>query len=69
MIQERTNNIPQGWAKARLSEVAHFINGKAFKSYDWRNKGVPIIRIQNLKTPDSSYNYISETQYIEPPQI
>ena len=48
MIQERTNNIPQGWAKATLSEVAHFINGKAFKSQDWRNKGVPLIRIQNL---------------------
>ncbi|MBN8687719.1 MAG: restriction endonuclease subunit S [Chitinophagales bacterium] len=66
MSIERTNKIPKGWTKAKLSDIAHFINGKAFKSQDWRNKGIPIIRIQNLNNPGAFYNYISETQFVEP---
>lgn len=34
--------------KKPLGEVAEFINGRAFKPTDWSEKGVPIIRIQNL---------------------
>jgi type I restriction enzyme S subunit len=63
-IKEK-NTIPQGWALAKLSDVAHFINGKAFKSQDWRSKGIPIIRIQNLNNANSAYNYISESQHVE----
>ena len=33
---------------AKLGEVATYINGYAFKPQDWFDKGVPIIRIQDL---------------------
>ena len=33
---------------AKLGEVATYINGYAFKPQDWSDKGVPIIRIQDL---------------------
>ena len=32
----------------RLGDVATYINGYAFKSTDWSNEGIPIIRIQDL---------------------
>ena len=34
--------------KARLGDVATYINGFAFKPSDWSNEGLPIIRIQDL---------------------
>ena len=33
---------------AKLGEVATYVNGYAFKPQDWSDKGVPIIRIQDL---------------------
>ena len=39
---------------SRLCEV---INGRAFKSSEWREKGMPIIRIQNLRNKDAPFNY------------
>ncbi len=33
------------------------INGRAFKPEDWKEHGLPIIRIQNLNDTDSLYNY------------
>lgn len=33
---------------AKLGEVATYVNGYAFKPLDWSDKGVPIIRIQDL---------------------
>ena len=34
-----------------LGEVAEFLNGRAFKPSEWSERGVPIIRIQNLTNP------------------
>ena len=39
-----------------LGEVMDFQNGRAFKSTEWREAGLPIIRIQNLNNRNSSYN-------------
>lgn len=41
----------------RLGDIATYVNGYAFKPTDWKNKGLPIIRIQNLTNPDSPFNY------------
>ena len=41
----------------RLGDIATYINGYAFKPKDWREKGIPIIRIQNLNDPNKEYNY------------
>src|SRR6266542_781306 len=41
-------NIPPGWARATVGDIAHYINGLAFKPSDREAEGRPIIRIQNL---------------------
>lgn len=46
-------------AKARLGEVAEFINGSAFSAADWNTRGLPIIRIQNLNSATATYNFFS----------
>ena len=44
MVAKVTNN------SARLGDLATYINGYAFKPTDWGDCGIPIIRIQDLKT-------------------
>ena len=41
----------------RLGDVATYVNGFAFKPADWSNKGIPIIRIQNLTGTSDVVNY------------
>src|SRR5437868_9136857 len=53
----KLNNLPSSWKVARLGDVAEYINGFAFKPTDWGETGVPIIRIQNLNSPNASFNY------------
>lgn len=47
------------WNKVKLGKIASYINGRAFKSSEWSNDGLPIIRIQNLNSPDADFNYFS----------
>ena len=47
------------WETVRLGDVATYINGYAFKPSDWSDKGLPIIRIQNLTGNDYETNYYS----------
>lgn len=44
-----------------LGTVAQYINGRAFKPDEWEEKGIPIIRIQNLNNTNGKYNYSSKT--------
>ena len=53
-------DLPEGWKWVRLGDVADYLNGRAFKPNEWEEKGLPIIRIQNLNKPDASYNYSSQ---------
>ena len=41
----------------RMGDVATYVNGYAFKPTDWKKKGLPIIRIQNLNDSHALYNY------------
>ena len=43
--------------KTRMGDVATYINGYAFKPTDWKEEGLPIIRIQNLNDHNAPYNY------------
>lgn len=61
MNGHRMNGLPFGWRFAKLGEVAQYLNGRAFKPVEWKQKGKPIIRIQNLNNPDANYNYSDET--------
>jgi type I restriction enzyme S subunit len=49
----------EGWSNKKLSELAEYINGYAFKPDDWKKDGLPIIRIEQLKNPDASTDYFS----------
>lgn len=53
----QTQKQIQGWEVRRLSDVADFVNGKAFKPSDWKDNGLPIIRIQNLTDSNKEFNY------------
>jgi type I restriction enzyme, S subunit len=47
----------QGWTAKSLTELAHYINGYAFKPEDWGKEGLPIIRIEQLRNPKASADY------------
>ncbi|WMT53234.1 restriction endonuclease subunit S [Ferroplasma acidiphilum] len=49
--------IPEEWEYKPLSEVGQYINGMAFKPSEWRNQGLPIVRIENLNDVNASFNY------------
>ncbi|MDK2742871.1 MAG: restriction endonuclease subunit S [Nitrospira sp. BO4] len=41
--------IPRGWEVGRLDKVTDFLTGYAFKSKDWIEQGVPVIKIGSVK--------------------
>jgi len=47
----------ESWKSVRLGDSLKLINGRAFKPSEWRESGVPIVRIQNLNNPDAPFNY------------
>jgi type I restriction enzyme S subunit len=49
-------DIPRHWEVRKLKHITRFINGLPFKPTDWKDDGVPIIRIQNLNG-SSVFNY------------
>lgn len=58
---------PHGLPVDKIKNVVELINGKAFKSSDWKKSGRKIIRIQNLNNPSAKFNYYSgkiEERYI-----
>ena len=57
--EERPEQIPTGWLPARLNDTGLFINGLAFKPADWKQAGLPIVRIQNLTDRSRGFNYAS----------
>ncbi|MBT7025399.1 hypothetical protein HN630_04655 [archaeon] len=49
-------NNPKGFNTKRLVKDVVLINGRAFKTSEWSNEGIKIIRIQNLNKPSAGYN-------------
>jgi type I restriction enzyme, S subunit len=41
--------IPIGWRVMELGMVSTFLNGYAFKSSDWQDHGVPVVKIGSVK--------------------
>ena len=52
--------LPNNWVECRIGDLSFQTNGKSFKSKDWRDSGIPIIRIQNLKSINATFNYIQD---------
>jgi type I restriction enzyme, S subunit len=55
-VNSSKKSLPD-WDSSTLGECFELINGLAFKPNDWKQTGVPIIRIQNLNDPDAALNY------------
>ncbi|UVM72070.1 restriction endonuclease subunit S [Pseudomonas alvandae] len=53
------NNVPPGWSVAKIGDICTLINGRAFKTQEWSESGLPIIRIQNLNNPNAKFNYFA----------
>lgn len=64
--------IPSGWQVKSVGELCDFVNGNGFKSSEWSDKGLPIIRIQNLNG-STEFNYFEgdpkERWLVEPGDI
>lgn len=45
------------YPKKKFEDIALFINGRAFKPSEWKDNGLPIIRIQNLTDAEKTFNY------------
>ncbi len=45
------------WGKVRIGDALRLINGRAFKPSEWRERGLPIVRIQNLNNAEALFNY------------
>ena len=56
--QTEVGVIPADWELSMLGEVCTLINGRGFKPYEWSDRGLPIIRIQNLNGSDE-FNYFN----------
>ncbi|MEA9905016.1 restriction endonuclease subunit S [Xanthomonas campestris pv. raphani] len=54
-------HVPTSWEWVRLGDSLEMINGRAFKTSDWKGVGLPIVRIQNLNRMDAPFNYCEES--------
>ncbi|WP_202962122.1 restriction endonuclease subunit S [Salinisphaera shabanensis] len=43
------NGVPEGWATGALKDTTELQSGFAFKSKDWRDSGIPVIKIGSVK--------------------
>ena len=57
---EWLGDVPEHWEIRHLKNLTKFLNGVAFKPSDWKESGVPIIRIENLNG-SNSFNYTDRT--------
>jgi type I restriction enzyme S subunit len=51
--------IPEGWEVGTLGDLVGFLNGYAFKSNDWRDRGIPVIKIGSVKPGIVDLNSVS----------
>lgn len=54
--------IPTGWELGKLSDIANILGGFAFKSKDFTNKGIPVIKIKNIQ--DNHLVNFENVQYV-----
>jgi len=50
MTEEKLNELPKGWVWTGLGSIASIQGGFAFKSTDFKDKGIPLLRISNIKS-------------------
>lgn len=49
MVEVDGVEVPKGWEQTTLSDICEMQNGYAFKSSDWMEQGIPVIKIGSVK--------------------
>ncbi|MTJ56070.1 restriction endonuclease subunit S [Anabaena sp. UHCC 0253] len=62
MVESELGLIPEGWEVVKLGDVAQVISGFAFKSTDFKEEGIPIIKIKNIRIGTVDF---SDVQYVD----
>ena len=66
MFASELGDIPEGWKVGKLKDICEIINGFAFKSEDYREEGIKIIRTKNFDETGSivldNLTYISNSE-------
>ena len=68
LVDSELGEIPEGWGVGAIGELFGFQNGYAFKSRDWQDYGVPVIKIGSVKpglVDISNVSYVSEDVAIQ----
>ncbi|MBD1813106.1 restriction endonuclease subunit S [Microcoleus vaginatus DQ-U2] len=57
------------WKVKRQKEVVKYINGRAYKKSEWEQRGIPVVRLQNLTGTGEEFYYsnlkLPDHQYID----
>ena len=50
MVEVDGVEVPKGWKQITLSEICEMQNGYAFKSSEWTDSGIPVIKIGSIQS-------------------
>ena len=53
MVESELGSIPQGWEVGGLGDLCSVVPGYAFKSKDWQDTGVAVVKIKNIKSDNT----------------
>ena len=53
--EEKSYDLPPGWAYAQLADLVNVLNGRAYKKEELLNEGTPVLRVGNLFTSEHWY--------------
>lgn len=48
LVETELGEVPKGWEYKKLKDLCRVINGRAYKNTEFKEEGIPIVRIQNL---------------------
>ena len=54
---DKSSSLPKNWKVTKFGEIAVFLNGYAFAPEDWKEDGLPIIRIEQLRDENASADF------------
>jgi type I restriction enzyme S subunit len=49
LVDSDLGEIPEGWTVGMLGDIAGLLGGYAFKSKDWIEEGIPVVKIGSIK--------------------
>ena len=53
MVESELGLIPQGWEVKQLGDLCKVVPGYAFKSNDWQDTGIGVLKIKNIKSDNT----------------